>query len=96
MVVIAVTYRFPEERADEAAAMLGELGRASRAEDGCIGYEVARGGGDDRATFVLFEKWRDQAALDAHQEQEHFVRLALNGIRAFMTERRAVVGTLVE
>jgi quinol monooxygenase YgiN len=96
MVVIAVTYRFPEERADEAAAILGELARASRLEDGCVGYEVARGGGDDRATFVLFEKWRDQAAVGAHQGAEPFVRLGLNGIRRFMTERRAVVGTLVE
>ena len=76
--------------------MFAELGRASRAEDGCVGYEVAQGSGDDRATFVLFEKWRDQAALDAHQEEEHFVRLALNGIRTFMTERRAMVGNLVE
>jgi quinol monooxygenase YgiN len=96
MVVIAVTYRFPSERADEAAAMLAELGQASRAEDGCVGYDVMRGGGDDRSTFVLFEKWRDQAALDAHQGQEHFVRLGLNGIRTLMTERRAVVGALVE
>jgi quinol monooxygenase YgiN len=96
MVVVAVMYRFPEERADEAAAMLAELGRATRAEDGCVGYEVARGGGDDRSSFVLFEQYRDQAALESHQASDHFVRLGLNGIRTFMTERRAVVGTLVE
>ncbi len=96
MVVLAVLYRFPEERADEAAAMLAELGRASRVEDGCLGYEVTRGAGDDRSSFVLFEKYRDQAALESHQASEHFVRFGLNGIRTFMTERRAVVGTLVE
>ena len=94
MLANAVLYTFPADKADQAADILRELGAASRAEPGCIGYEVAR---DDEGTaFVLFEKWRDQAALDAHYASEHFTRLGVNGLRVLATNRQAVKGSLVE
>ncbi len=96
MLVNTVRYTFPEDKADEVGRLLRELGAASRAEAGCAGFDVCRGDADNPGTFVLFEKWRDQAALDAHQAAEHFVRLGLNGIRTFMTGRQAVVGSLID
>ena len=95
MLVNAVTYTFPDERADEAERLLRELRTASLREDGCAGFEVARGNDPDRSTFVLFETWRDQAALDAHYETEHFQRLGANGIRTFAASRQAVKATPV-
>lgn len=44
---------------------LVEMVRASRAEDGCIDYSFASDLADPD-TLVLFERWRDQQALDAH------------------------------
>jgi quinol monooxygenase YgiN len=96
MLVNAVTYTFPEDKADEVERLLRDLGEASRGEDGCAGFDVCRGDGDSAGTFVLFEKWRDQAALDAHYATEHFTRLGANGIRPLATSRRAVKGTLVD
>ena len=96
MLVNAVTYTFPVERADEVERLLRELGDASRAEAACAGFDVCRGGDENPGTFVLFEKWRDQAALDAHYATEHFQRLGANGIRPLATSRSAVKGTLVE
>lgn len=93
MLVNAVMYVFPEERADEAAGLLAELARASRAEAGCLGYEVVRAA--DEPAFVLFEKWRDEAALQTHYETDHFQRLGVNGIRTFALNRQAIKGTLV-
>jgi len=95
MLVLAVVYTFPADRADEVERMFAELAVASRAEPGNIGYEVMRGGADARGTFVLFEKWRDQAALDIHMAEEHFVRLGVNGVRRLATSRSAVRGDLV-
>jgi quinol monooxygenase YgiN len=66
MLINAVTYTFPEERADEIARLFRELRAASLGEEGCLGYEVCRGDADAPGTFVLYEKWADQAALDAH------------------------------
>jgi quinol monooxygenase YgiN len=96
MLVNAVVYTFPPEQADEVERLLRELRAASLREDGCLGYEVCRGDADAPGTFVLYEKWVDQAALDAHYETEHFKRLGVNGIRPLATSRSVVKGTPVE
>jgi autoinducer 2-degrading protein len=96
MLVNAVLYTIPRDKADEAEGYLRELAATSRAEAGCAGYEVARADEADHATFVLFEKYRDQAALDAHMQTEHFQRLGINGFRPLATGRQAVKGTLIE
>ena len=49
---------------------LVDMVRASRAEDGCLDYAFARDLADpDR--LILFERWRDQAALDARGRSAH-------------------------
>ena len=47
-----------------------EMVRASRAENGCIDYAFASDLADPD-TLILFERWRDQAALDAHGKSDH-------------------------
>lgn len=47
-----------------------EMVRTSRAEDGCIDYAFASDLADPD-TLILFERWRDQAALDAHGKSDH-------------------------
>ena len=47
-----------------------DMVRASRAEDGCLDYAFARDLADPD-TLVLFERWRDQAALEAHGQSAH-------------------------
>lgn len=49
---------------------LVEMVRASRAEDGCLDYSFARDLADPDM-LVLFERWRDRAALDAHGQSSH-------------------------
>lgn len=44
--------------------------RASREEDGCYDYTFARDLADPNV-LVLYERWRDQAALQAHMESAH-------------------------
>jgi quinol monooxygenase YgiN len=95
MLVLCVVYTFPDDRADEVEPMFRALRDASRAEAGNVGYEVMRGGEGARATFVIFEKWRDRAALDFHLATEPFVRLGLNGFRPLAISRSAVQGELV-
>jgi quinol monooxygenase YgiN len=95
MLVNAVMYTFPPEKADQVQALFAELAVKSREEPGCIAYEVARGAGGDSGTFMLFEKWRDQAALDEHYATEHFRKLGVNGVRHLATSRHAVKGDLI-
>lgn len=88
MLINAVIYTFPADKADDVARILVELAGKTRAEPGCLGFEVNRSNDDARA-FVLYEKWADQTALDAHYASEHFIALGVNGIRPLAESRLA-------
>ena len=47
------------------------LAEASRAEPGCIVYEIYENSRDS-SRILIFETWRDAASLEAHQQTEHF------------------------
>ncbi len=96
MLINAVIYTFPPDKADEVETLFAELGAVSRTEPGCISYEVARGKGIDASSFALFEKWRDAAALEEHYATEHFQRLGLNGVRPMALSRLAIKGALID
>lgn len=70
MIVIAGTIRMPGAITDAALDSLEKMMAASRAEDGCIDYTFAR---DicDPSVIVLFERWRDDEALAAHNASPH-------------------------
>jgi quinol monooxygenase YgiN len=46
----------------------------SRAEDGCLRYDLHIDLGN-HASFVMLEAWRDEAALAAHEATPHFQQL---------------------
>lgn len=48
---------------------LAELVRCSRADEGCLGYELQCGGGHD--TWMLRGEWASEQALMAHLQQPH-------------------------
>lgn len=72
-------------RGDEVAAAVAASGAVglSRAEPGCLAYDVSRDA-DEPDRFVAYEQWRDLAALRAHLETAHFaaVGAALEGLLA--------------
>jgi len=52
---------------------LAGLVAPTRAEDGCIGYELFRSA-SDASTFITIERWRSQDDLDAHMQTAHIAR----------------------
>ena len=88
MLVNAVIYTFPADKAEEAATTLRSLRDGSRSEPGCITFDVSRSV-DDANAFVLYEEWRDQAALDEHYKTEHFATFGINGVRVLASNRLA-------
>lgn len=51
----------------EIQSLLAEQGRLSRAEPGCLRFEVYHSQSDPRV-FLLNEHWADQTAIDAHRK----------------------------
>ncbi len=58
------------DKIEETRAALLALIEPTRAEDGCLVYELAQNNGDP-TDFTFIEEWTTDAALDAHLESEH-------------------------
>jgi quinol monooxygenase YgiN len=86
MVSFTVRMNFRHEDREEIAAILRELTAASRTEPGCISY-VAHRVESDPDTIVIYEQFRDMAALDAHRAAPHFAMYAIGGLYQRMLVR---------
>lgn len=61
-------------RVSETLEALKALVEPTRAEDGCILYELAQNN-DDPTDFTFVEEWTSDAALDSHLESDHIRKL---------------------
>jgi len=86
MVSFIVRLRFHQEDRPEVAETLRLLAAASRQEPGCISYVPHQLEGDPD-TVLIYEQYRDQKALAAHRESEHFKKYAVAGIYQKMLDR---------
>lgn len=64
------TLKAKEGKGDELGQRLAEVVEPTRAEPGCINYDVHRSA-DDESVWVVYENWRSKADLDAHFETPH-------------------------
>jgi quinol monooxygenase YgiN len=67
---------------NETRELLLSLIEPTRAEDGCVVYELLQNDADP-ADFTFVEEWTSGAALDAHLETEHLKRAAAMGADLF-------------
>jgi len=56
-------------RNDEVCAILQAMVEPTRAEPGCLQYDLYESNG----RFVLFERYEDHDAIGAHQETDHYI-----------------------
>ncbi|MBX0358547.1 putative quinol monooxygenase [Halobacillus sp. Nhm2S1] len=71
-------------------ALFEEMKKAvepSQSEEGCMEYTLHRSL-DDEGTFVFYETWKDETALKAHIESDHYQ--AYRKATADLTDSRAV------
>ncbi|MGA2832155.1 MAG: putative quinol monooxygenase [Terracidiphilus sp.] len=86
MISFGVRLTFAPEDRDDVAETLRSLAAASRQEAGCVSYIPHRVEGDPDTVFI-YEQYRDEDALAAHRESEHFKRHAVGGLYQKMRER---------
>ena len=85
-VVLAVTWVAKEGEADAVADLLRQVAPLSRAEPGCLQYDVHRDR-DDANRFFLFERYVDEAALEAHGASPHFQQFVFEEALPRLAER---------
>jgi quinol monooxygenase YgiN len=81
---VRMTFR-PEDR-EEIAQVLRELTRLSRQEPGCVSY-VPHSVESDPDTILIYEQYKDEAAVDAHRASPHFAQYAIGVLYQKMLER---------
>lgn len=86
MVSFTVRMRFRPDDREKVEAILRELTLASRTEPGCVTY-VAHQVAADPNTVLIYEQYRDDAAVEAHRTTPHFQRWAENGLYTLMLGR---------
>jgi quinol monooxygenase YgiN len=70
MIIVAGTFRVPEERIEELLPVARETLVATRKEAGCIVYSYAFDI-EDRGLWRVYEEWESRAHLEAHFRQQH-------------------------
>jgi quinol monooxygenase YgiN len=72
---IRVVARFAAkpDRVEDIKRILSELIDPTRAEDGCITYELLQNK-QDPTDFTFVEEWSSEAALEKHLSTEHIKR----------------------
>lgn len=86
MVSFVVRFTFAPEDRVEMAEALRLLTAESRSEPGCVSY-IPHHLEDDLDTIVIYEQYKDEAALDAHRKTEHFRKYAVEGLFQKMKQR---------
>ena len=70
-VILSVVIEAAAGRERDLAAMLSKLVEPTRSEPGCLGYEL-NSSQEKSGTFLFYEKFASQAALDDHIKSPHF------------------------
>jgi quinol monooxygenase YgiN len=84
--VLVAAWVANEGQEERIAALLSELRSHTLEEPGCLAYQPCRDR-DDPRRFLIFEIYRDDDALQAHSESEHFRRLALGEAMPLLASR---------
>ena len=86
MIVLAVTWVANPGKETEVAEIFRKLEAASRQEPGCLMYIVHQHR-TDPTRFFIYEQYRDEAALEAHRQSQHFQRYAVTELNAIGKRR---------
>jgi len=77
MISIVAKFIVKEGEEENFLAMTEGLVAASQNEEGCIEYALHKDVKNAR-TYCMLEKWKDQAAIDFHNNTPHFTSTVPN------------------
>lgn len=86
MVSFTARFTFAPEDRDEIAEVLRLVTSESRREPGCVTY-IPHPVEGDPDTIVIYEQYKDAAALAAHRDSAHFKKYVVGGLLQWMKIR---------
>ena len=85
-------WQVKEGELDTVLNLLTEVTKQSRAEEGNLFYKLHQSNADAN-TLVLFEGYKDEAAVASHRASEYFQNIVLGQIVPLLENREVVVAT---
>jgi quinol monooxygenase YgiN len=89
--VVVVRYKARAGESGRVEAALRNMLAPSRAEPGNLVYEVLRDAADP-SVFVLYERYTDEAAFEAHRSSAHFSKWLKGDVLPCLEERTPFFG----
>jgi quinol monooxygenase YgiN len=86
LIVLGVRWVARAGEEERVAGLLRQAVEPTRAEPGCLQYDVHRDP-DDSRVFFLFERWEDEDALRAHERAAHTRELLFGQALPLLEER---------
>jgi (4S)-4-hydroxy-5-phosphonooxypentane-2,3-dione isomerase len=89
MFVLQVNIRIKAESIDAFMRKLDENAREARKEAGCKQFEVLVDP-KDKASIMLYEVYKDEAAFESHQQTPHFKKYVAEAVPLLASRERHV------
>jgi len=86
MISFTVRMKFDEKDRPAVEEMLRSVTPLSRQEPGCVTY-IPHFVEGEPATVLIYEQYRDDAALDHHRNSPHFAQYVTGGLLQLMKDR---------
>lgn len=93
-VYLFAKWKVREGNLERVLSLLPNLAALSAAEEGCVIYLVHQGRSEPN-TLMLYECYRDEAALHAHRSSEHFQKIVLGEIVPLLESREPFLASLL-
>jgi quinol monooxygenase YgiN len=78
---------FKKDDREAITDALRELTAETRKEPGCVSY-IPHFVESEPDTIVIYEQYRDEAAVEHHRQSPHFAKYAVGGLYQKMLERQ--------
>lgn len=93
-ITIVVPIKAKDEKIEEVRCRLIEMVAFTRKEKGNIGYTLHEEIGNP-GSFVIYETWKDQAALDFHMEQHYLKKLLEDASKLLKEDIKGTLCTVI-
>jgi len=86
-ITVLARWQMPEAAVAEVLKLVSTTRQHSLAETGCLGYEVFHSV-EEPGSLLLLERYRDEAAVEAHRQSLHYRELVAARIVPLLTSRQ--------
>ena len=95
MIVLKVDMLVKPGTEEQCREYIRILQENSRKEPGCLMY-IGHQSTENPRKFLLYEQYKDQAALDAHRSAPYFKQYVFGGLDSIMEHRSRELYSVVE